>query len=149
MKAFLKNIASVLLFLNGVGALYGGLNLIAHPDGSSLQMPLYYLDHPPFRDFLAPGIILLITNGLFSLFVLAVLFFDGEKYPWLVVAQGTILTGWIVIQCLMLQVINSLQVMYGSIGLLLIACGTTILLGNSGEWKGFKPSLKSRKSKLT
>jgi hypothetical protein len=40
-----------------------------HPDGSSIEMSLDWLQHTPFQDYLIPGIILFIANGLFSIFV--------------------------------------------------------------------------------
>lgn len=40
MRIFLKSAAVLLLLFNGTGALFGGWQLIAHPDGSSLQLTL-------------------------------------------------------------------------------------------------------------
>ena len=61
--------ASVLLLFNGVGALFGGWSLIVHPDGSGLQLSMDWLRHTPFPDYLIPGVILFIANGLFSVYV--------------------------------------------------------------------------------
>lgn len=52
----------ILLFLS-LGALYGGGSLILYPDGSRLGMQPW-LHKIPFPDFLIPGIILLLFNGL-------------------------------------------------------------------------------------
>jgi heme/copper-type cytochrome/quinol oxidase subunit 3 len=41
----------------------------------------------------------------------------------LIIAQGAVLTGWIVIQVVMLHGIHYLHLIFGGIGLTLIACG--------------------------
>lgn len=130
---FFKITASLLLLLNGVGAIYGGWSLITHPDGSSLGIPMYHLRHTPFDDFLIPGIILLVANGLFSFFVLATLLFNFKKYALLIIAQGAILTGWIIIQCIMLHAVGVLHVIYGLAGLLLTGCGWKLKKMKSNE----------------
>lgn len=123
MKNFLRFSSAFLLLINGAGAVYGGWNLMFYPDGSSLGMPLYHLEHSPFRNFLIPGIILFSANGLFSLFVIGTIVFRVSKYPLFIVAQGVILSGWIVIQCFMLQAVGTLHIVFFGIGLLLVICG--------------------------
>ncbi len=135
MKTFLKTVASFLLLINGVGAIYGGWHLMNHPDGSSLQMPVYVLQYSPFTDYFIPGLILFVANGLFSFFVLIALLFKIPKHPWLVMIQGAILTGWIVVQCLMLQSIHTLHVIFGSIGAVLMICGWMINSHKVGQIK--------------
>jgi hypothetical protein len=66
MKTIVQVICFVLLLVNGLGALYGGFLLMVDPSGSKMQMPLSYLEHSPFSNYLIPGIILFIVNGLFS-----------------------------------------------------------------------------------
>jgi hypothetical protein len=123
MKVFLKILALILLLLNGTGAIYGGWHLINHPDGSSLKMTPDLLANTPFHNFLIPGIILFSLNGLFSVITLLLLVFNFRKYPLLIYIQGIMLTGWIVIQCILLQEINFLQITLGSVGLLLMSSG--------------------------
>jgi len=123
MKVFLKIITSLLLLINGIGAIYGGGNLILHPDGSSIQLSLHWLQHTPFNNYLIPGIILFIANGLLSVFVFIALLLKYKNYSWLVMAQGAILTGWIVIQILLIQTIYFLHIILGSVGIALILLG--------------------------
>lgn len=123
MKTFLTITASLLLIFNGIGALYGGLNLIIHPDGSSMQMSLDFLKHTPFQNYLIPGIILFIANGLFSFIVLTAVIFKHLYAPFLVLAQGAILTGWIIIQIVLIQTIHSFHIIMGSAGIALIVVG--------------------------
>jgi len=123
MKTFLTIAASLLLIFNGVGALYGGLNLITHPDGSSMQMSMDFLKHTPFQNYLIPGIILFIVNGLFSFIFLTALIFRLWYAAWLVLAQGIILSGWICIQIVLIQTIHLLHIIMGSVGIALIVVG--------------------------
>lgn len=123
MKFLLLKIVTILLLLmNGIGAIYGGWNLIAHPDGSSLGITTEWLQHSPFDNFLVPGIILFIVNGVFSFVALIFLFFNLENYQLLVGIQGFLLGGWIFVQVLMLQEIVGLHVVMAATGTALIIC---------------------------
>jgi hypothetical protein len=123
MNSLLKIITSLLLLVNGLGAIYGGLHLIKNPDGSSLQMSLAVLKYSPFQDFLIPGIILFTANGLFSILVLLSLVYGYRNYSGLVIIQGSILTGWILVQIMMLQMVYYLHAIFGFIGIVLILAG--------------------------
>lgn len=123
MKALVKFFISTLLLFNGIGAVYGGWNLIRYPDGSSLGMSLDYLEHSPFNDYFIPGIVLFVANGLCSLFILAALILGLKKYAWLVILQGAILSGWILIQIMMVQTIVALHIIMGVTGILLMLLG--------------------------
>lgn len=123
MKLFIKIIISSLLLFNGIGALYGGWNLIQCLDGSSLQMPISYLKHSPFTNYFIPGIILFVTNGLLSITIFILLIADIKNNSWWVILQGTILSGWILIQIVMLQTLNTLQLTMLTTGILLLIGG--------------------------
>lgn len=118
-----KLVTIVLLVFNVIGAFYGGINLILHPDGSSIGLSLDVLKHKPFNDFLIPGILLLAANGLFGLVVLATVLINYRKYPWFLMAQGVILSAWIVIQVGLIQTIFFLHYLLGGIGIALIILG--------------------------
>lgn len=123
MKVFLKMITCLLLLFNGTGAIYGGGNLILHPDGSTIQLSLNWLKDTSFHDFLVPGIILFIANGLFSMVAFAAVIFNWKNYSLLVAAQGAILSGWIFIQMILIQTVYFLHVILGSVGVALIVLG--------------------------
>lgn len=123
MIRFYKVTSIVLLVFNLIGAFYGGINLILHPDGSSIGLSLDLLKQSPFSDFLIPGILLLAANGLFGLVVLLTILINHRNYPRFVMAQGVILTGWIVIQVWMLQSIFFLHYVLGSVGIGLLLLG--------------------------
>src|SRR5512140_3829364 len=53
-----------LLVVLGLGALAGGIALLAQPDGSVMHFDVAILEGSPFADFTIPGLIL---GGLFGL----------------------------------------------------------------------------------
>lgn len=120
-KQILLRISSlVLLCINAAGAMSAGIGFILYPDGSKLGMNTTILRHSPFNDFLLPGILLFVCNGLFSLLCLILLLIKKDN-AWLFVrAQGFILTGWISIQVLMLQTLNLLHLVFLFTGLWLL-----------------------------
>lgn len=122
----IKRVVLVLLLVNGVGAIYGGWQLMRYSDGSSFKMPLYLLAHSPFIDFFIPGILLFTVNGVLSLVIFLAVILNFKNYPLLIMAQGIILTGWIVIEVAMLRGIHYLHLIFGAIGLILIICGLVI-----------------------
>ena len=129
MKDFLKIVVIFILLLNGTGALYGGLHLIMHPDGSSLQMPLTYLAHSPFENYLIPGIVLFTANGLLSLIVLIAWIARFKNTTLLVMLQGLILCGWILIQVIMIRTISSLHIIFLLAGMILLVLGWWLRYG--------------------
>lgn len=122
----LHSIAVILLLFNGVGALYGGWQLVTDPTGGSMQMPLTYLQHSPFTNYLIPGIVLLLANGVGSFVVLGLIMFTNRYHALAIIAEGFILGGWITIQMLMLRTANPLQLFYFATALLLVVTGTAL-----------------------
>jgi hypothetical protein len=119
----LRIIAMLLLLFNGTGAIFGGWSLMTDPSGSDLQIPVNYLEHSPFKDFLIPGVILFTVNGIFSIIVLLWTFFQWRHYYWLLMAQGALSLGWIIIQMILLRQIYYLQFIFGGIGLVFLVIG--------------------------
>lgn len=130
MKVLLTITASLLLLLTGVGALYGGWQLINHPDGSSLQLSLNWLARTPFPDYCMPGIILFIANGLLNMLVFATQYFNFRYFPRLVVFQGAVLTGWIAVQMWLMQTVHILQIVLGAVGIALMLVGSLLIKEN-------------------
>jgi hypothetical protein len=113
----------LLLALNGGSALYGGWNLITHPDGSSIALSMHWLEHTPFHDYQIPGVILFLFNGVFSFVALAGILVKWRFYGYLILAQGWILLGWILVQIWMIQTIYFLHIVMGFTGIGLIVIG--------------------------
>jgi hypothetical protein len=116
----------VLLFINGVNALAAGYGFMVDPSGEGLGMTTAYLRHSPFADYLIPGVILFIANGILSIGIAFIVIKKGEFYPHLIMAQGIILTGWIIVQLFMLRFVHPLHLIMGIIGTSLVAIGMLI-----------------------
>ncbi|MES2774805.1 MAG: hypothetical protein V4722_11510 [Bacteroidota bacterium] len=128
---FIQIVAAVLLLFNGIGACYGGYHLMMHPDGSSLEMSLKYLDDTPFGSYFIPGIVLFICNGLCSFFVLLAMLLKFKSAAILTVFQGAILIGWIIIQVILIGTLNHLHMILASAGAGLVICGLLLLKSES------------------
>lgn len=53
-----------LLLFNAVGAFYGSYMLIADPAGVEIGLPPGMLEGSPFHNYLVPGLVLLLVNGV-------------------------------------------------------------------------------------
>jgi len=123
LRGFLKYVALFLLALNGIGAFIGSIPMILDPSGITSNIQLRYLEHSPFSNFLIPGIILFVCNGLLSTIAFVVLAFNWRFHGWLVFLQGIVLTIWIIVQVIMLREFNFLQLAFGLIGIALMFLG--------------------------
>jgi len=125
-----RGIAMALLGFLGITSIIGAVPLIVDPSGQLLRMPLSLLEHTPFHTFLIPGIILLLANGVLSLLVLAATARRWPQYAWGVALQGCILTGWIVVEVILLRMAMWAHYVYGAIGLALIVLGLVLARKN-------------------
>jgi hypothetical protein len=131
---FYKNLLIIQLGFLSIGAFYGGIALIIHPDGSLLQMPVELLANSPFKSFFIPGIILLITFGIFPAYAIYGLIKKPENrffnrlnllydyhFAWtfsIYIGIGQII--WINFQTLILNSVDILHTIYSSLGILII-----------------------------
>lgn len=112
-----------LLLFTGVNAIVAGILFVIDPSGKKIGMSTSYLLHSPFSSFLIPGLTLLVVNGLLNI-ITAILCINKYKYyPVFIIVQGLLLSGWIIIQVMMVRDFNLLHFVMLSIGLLLIANG--------------------------
>ena len=121
---FYRLAAVILLLFNGIGAMYGGYLFITAPDGSLIQMPLSFLEHSPFPNFLIPGIILFVFNGVFSLVTSVCIILKTRNYPLMIVFQGVVLLIWITVQIAMIRSYDAvLHTTFLAVGVLFILLG--------------------------
>ena len=112
----LRIFLGLLQLLVGVGALGGGIALVYKPDGSALGIPLELLHGSPFPDYLIPGMVLLVFNGIGSL-VAGILTYRRYLYTGeLAFIFGGGLMIWIVVQVMILGY-HWMHGLYFSIGL--------------------------------
>jgi hypothetical protein len=110
-----------LLAFLGLGALAGGVALVAKPDGSVMHLPLSYLEGSPFPDFLVPGLIL---GGLFGVgsYVVAWLGWRNTRpAPFLAFAIGCAMMIWIVVELAIIKDLSFLHPLFFCVGLAIAA----------------------------
>ena len=91
----------ILLLILGISAVGGGWMLITDPSGISLGIPSDLLKETPFNDYLIPGIILFIFNGVLSL-ITAILMIKKSKYfTFFLIFQGLFLSTWLTVELIL------------------------------------------------
>lgn len=113
-------------FFNGLSGLAGGFGLISDPTAASLGMELSWLEGTPFRNFLIPGIILFLINGIGNT-AAAILSIRKTRYFEITgIVLGVVMMIWIISQVAFIGYKNFLQPLYFSTGLIQTLLGTII-----------------------
>ncbi len=129
-----QSILIALLGFLSLGAFYGGIAFVISPDGSLLNMPVELINNSLFKNYLIPGIILLVTFGIFPIYVIYGLIKKPESiifnklnllydyhFAWtfaVYIGFGQII--WINIQTLILNSVGIIHTIYSSLGILII-----------------------------
>jgi hypothetical protein len=127
----------VLFFFLSLGALFGGWSLMTDPSGGSIQLPLDYIhtSTSPFNDYLIPGLILFLFNGIFPLFIIygfvkrpnisflqRIIPFKKTHWAWTlsgILGVGLVL--WIVFEIIITQMYYPpLQLPFAGLGMIII-----------------------------
>ena len=119
----LAYVLGILQLFIGLGAVGGGLGLILEPSGANLGMPLDMLNHSPFSDFLIPGIVLLVVNGLGSISGSVFSFKLFQYTAEIALVLGAFLVAWILIQVYWIHSYHWLHALYLILGILELALG--------------------------
>jgi hypothetical protein len=102
----------------GIGAAVSGLMLIVRPSGGLLQAPVEMLKGTPFPDFLIPGIILFLVNGVGQLVAAGITL---RRHPMAALVGGVFgiaLMIWVFVQVNMIGGGHILQYSYFSVGVI-------------------------------
>jgi hypothetical protein len=119
-------VLGILQLITGIGAVPAGISLIVDPSGRGLTWTLEMLGTAPFSDYLIPGILLLLVNGLGSL-TGAVLSFRRHPFSGPVAAGlGVFLIGWIVAQVWWMGLSFWLQPLFFFVGIVELGLGWLI-----------------------
>lgn len=107
----------ILQLLIGIGAVPAGVGLVLDPSGAGLGFDIRWLEASPFRDFLFPGLFLLIVNGLGNLLGSVASFRGWRQAGNLGLALGILLVLWILLQVHWIGLGSWLQPAYFVFGL--------------------------------
>lgn len=94
--------------------------MISNPDGGILNLSQGLLDGTPFKNFLIPGLILtVIVGGINLIAVFYNILRHPNRYVW-AMAGGIIISGWIIVQVLLIQTVYWLHYLYLGIGIIIL-----------------------------
>lgn len=125
----MKIVRRLLLFLHGfvgIGALAGGMAAIINPM-EPLGVTIEALQNSPFTNFLIPGIILFTVIGLGNIFSAITLGHNFRFQGYVSSIFSWALVVWIVVQCIMLDEIIPLHIIFFVIGLVEATLSAIIL----------------------
>jgi len=136
----------LLVLILGIMAVISGAMLFLAPDGSLMGMSADVLEKSPFNDYLFPGLVLFVFNGIFPIITGIGLVKTGWKwletlnpfkqYQWAwtgSLAAGIILLIWIITETLLLGYISFLQPVMAVWGLVILLL--TLLPGVRGYYR--------------
>ena len=110
----------------GIGAVFGGLAAILDPQ-EPLGISADFLVNSPFTNFLIPGIILFTIIGLGNIISALTLRFNSQNQGYISFVFGLSLVIFILVQCIMLNSVVFLHVLYFLFGIIQIALSIIIL----------------------
>jgi len=122
-------VAIVSLVFLGLSGIVGAIPMLMHSTGEPWQMPQKLLQYSPFHSYLIPGIILLLANGLLSLWVLWLTVRRHSGYGWWVTVQGCVLSGWLIGEMVMLRLVVWPHYLYGAVAFVLVVAGVALTQG--------------------
>src|SRR4051794_33900293 len=116
----LRVVCIVLLTIVSLNALVAGYRFIADPSGKGVGISTGYLKpSSPFKNFLVPGIVLFVVNGIFSSIIAVATIKRQANYANLISLQGSLLVGWIAVQLMMVTSFHPLHGVILLIGIVL------------------------------
>lgn len=125
MKTVYRLLFALHLFV-GIGAIFGGLAAITNPE-EPLGITVDALKNSPFSNFLIPGIILFIVIGFGNVFSALMFQFKSKFQGYISSVFSWALVIWIVVQCIMLEAIAFLHILFFMIGVIEAVLSATIL----------------------
>jgi hypothetical protein len=118
-------VAIGLEILLGLGAVGGGVALMAGPHGEVLPLPMAALQGSPFADYFAPGAILFTVLGIGPLAAAVVAWRRHPAAPLAAFAVGCALLIWMIVEIAIVGYSNHppLQPLYLGLGLIMTSVG--------------------------
>jgi hypothetical protein len=127
----MKFLLFILVAFVALTATFSGLIIISNPaDGGMINLQKELLNNTPFKNFLVPGIILtVLVGGVNMMAVFLNIKRHPARYNW-AMAGGILISGWIVVQMILLSAFSWLQFVYLGIGVLIVLTAYQL----KGKW---------------
>jgi len=126
----MRTILFILISFIALTAIVSGLLMISYPNGEIMNLSPGLLNGTPFTDFRLPGILLTIVVGGVNLIAV---FYNmqrhANRYNW-AMAGGFMISGWIVVQMILIQTVHWLHFIYLGAGILIILLAYQL----KGKW---------------
>lgn len=113
----------------GIGAMAGGLAAILNPQ-EPLGAPSELLKNSPFSNFLIPGVILFTVIGLGNVISALTMLLKLKIQGYISSVFSWALVIWIIVQCIMINTIGVLHVIFFLIGLIQAVLSAFLLFEN-------------------
>jgi hypothetical protein len=117
-------VPAALCLFAGLTAIWGGLELVLSPDGSFMKLPLSFLEHTPFNDFLIPGLLLAVFVGGINTLAGVLQLRRHPRADAEAMVSGAALATWIVMEVALIRHVHWLDVAYFALGLAILAIAT-------------------------
>ncbi len=117
-KRYYKIILTFLQLVVGLNGFAGGIGLIADPSGGSVGLTIELLSGSIFVNFLIPGVLLFIINGMGNLTGACLTIIKNPLYAKAAMALGVILVIWIIGQIITIGFSHWLHLLFLLFGIL-------------------------------
>ena len=117
---------AVMQIFNGLSALAGGIGLMGDPTGGNVAMETEWLEGTPFTNFLIPGIILFVVNGIGNTTGFIFTIRKHMREAEIGMVFGVVMMGWIIVQVILIGYGSFLQPLYFATGLLQLYFGYSL-----------------------
>jgi hypothetical protein len=118
-------LGGVLLFV-GIGGIVGGLPLVLDPSGASVGFDLPVLAKSPFSNYLIPGLVVLIINGLLPGALGIAVIRQHRRAGEIGIVFGMWLIGYMIAQVWWIGLSGEIQYLFFIIGLIVLGLGVRV-----------------------
>lgn len=116
----MRTILFILVCFIALTAIPSGLMMISSPDGILLKLDPGLLKSTPFKNFMAPGILLTILVGVTNLLaVISNMMRHHSRYNW-ALAGGIMISGWTIVQMILINTVSWLHFIYLGAGIIIV-----------------------------
>lgn len=122
MKAA-RQLTIAMLVLAASAALFVGYHLITDPTGSSLGIPVYFLNGSMFNDFSTPGWIILLSIGILGIITIITVVKRIRHFHTIVVIQGAIICVIVIAQMIIIGEEYMMQYLFLMLGMAIAIVG--------------------------